>query len=143
VIVKTVSCVKISTLALVFLAGCGSSTGKVQGRVTLDGKAAAGAQVEFRSEVNQKVRCSALALENGVYQVDYGIWDGLPVGSCRITVTHYTLRDGSPLPEGEEGNALRDTNKVLKKRVEFFEELASGVNQVDLEISKGAPVKEE
>lgn len=143
VILIMISRVLICSLALVAFSGCGSNVGTFEGRVTLDGKPAVNAEVEFRSEVDKRVRISAVALENGTYQVDYGAWDGLPEGPCRITVTHYLLRDGSPLPEGEEGYALRDTDKVVKRQVVFHEEIDSGTNKIDLEINEGEPVKED
>lgn len=120
--------------------GCGGSLGQVTGRVTYQGQPAAGAQIVLRSQEKPEVICRGISVADGSFQVDYGAWEGIPPGSCRIEVAHQTLPDGRPAPGGEEGAALRAAGKLRTHQVSFTRDIAAGANEIHLEITEGEPM---
>lgn len=136
---RSLMCVLLFAL-LAVTAGCGGSLGKVTGRVTFQDQPAEGVQMVFRSQVKPEVICRALTLADGSYQLDYGIWEGIPPGPCDIELTHQTLPNGQPAPGGEEGAALRAAGKVKTHQVSFTRDIVAGSNEIDLEITAGEPI---
>jgi hypothetical protein len=80
--------------------------------------------------------------EDGSLYVGCRDKSGLPVGPCKIRVTHYTLRDGKPLPSGEPGQVLRGTDKAIGKTYLFEQALAGGKNVLDLKLETAVNVSE-
>ena len=54
-------------------------------------------------------------------------------GRYKVTVAYYTLRNGKPLPGGEEGAALRgDEEKVVRHVYGFDRDIVAGaLNRVE------------
>ena len=54
-----------------------------------------------------------------------------------MSITHYTLPNGKPLPGGEEGATLKnDETKVLRHVYHFEKEVAAGETAIDFELSE-------
>lgn len=122
---------------LVWLAGCGTPTGQVTGTVTWKQKPVAGAELVFEAVNKPEDQFFGLAADNGVYQVSYRTYKGLPIGRYKITVTRYSLPDGRPVPEGEKGAVLKSQDKLVKSVFTFEKDIGSGANQIDLELTAG------
>jgi hypothetical protein len=76
----------------VAVCGCGSRTGTVEGKATVDGKPAAGATVVFSGGENQSAM--AIVQEDGTYQTA-----GVPVGAVRVALMpNMVVRGASELP---------------------------------------------
>jgi len=135
------SAVVIVSLLCLVIAGCGGGGATINGKVTLDGKPAPGAEIMFQSQGDEKVICYGYGNADGTYAVDYGGHKAMPVGPCKIEVQHYLdPKTGEALPNTEEGNALRN-NGAAKKHVSFQRDLTAGSNTIDLEIAEGEPIE--
>jgi len=66
----------------------------------------------------------------------------LPPGLWKIRVTHFTQRDGRPLPSGEGGQVLRESNRVIARTYLFDQELAGGKNVLELKLEAAAGVSD-
>jgi hypothetical protein len=135
----------IRTAAIVFLActpllltGCGDATGRPQGKVMLKGQPVAGAEIVFQSEANPDAPVTGLSGAGGEYTLDYAGRSGVPAGKCKVTITHHTLRNGKPLPEGEEGATLKsDPSKSVRNVYVFDRDIPAGGGTLDFELSEG------
>lgn len=121
------------------LVGCGSGepSGQVSGKVTHNGAAVAGAEMNFQSTTNADQVFNAISGEDGAYQVDYRALEGLPPGKYKVTIRRYTLAGGKPLPEGEAGDELKEQGRVVMSMVVFEQEIVEGENALDFELTKG------
>ena len=88
---------------MLLLAGCGTPSGQVSGKVTFKDQPAAGAELKFESASNAEEQFFGIAGDDGAYALSYRTLDGLPPGRYVVTITHFTLPGGRPLPSGEEG----------------------------------------
>jgi hypothetical protein len=127
--------------AAVVLSGCGGSLAQIGGKVTHRGEAVAGAEVVVESAADSRLQYFGRTREDGSLYVGYRDKPGLPVGRCKIRVTHYTLRDGKPLPSGEAGRAVRESNKSIGRIFLFEQDLANGKNVLDLKLEAAADVR--
>jgi hypothetical protein len=133
------ACVSFAVLA----AGCGRPLGQATGTITFQGAPVAGAEIAFESTTSDDT-AYGVSLEGGAYALDYRTRTGLPAGAYKVTVTRYTLRNGKPLPGGEEGAALKgDEGRVIRRSYVFEIELAAGPNPHDFELSRGTEVRED
>lgn len=121
----------------VVLAGCGTPVGRVTGKVTHKDQPVAGAELVFQSEAKKDEQFFGNAGDDGTYQVSYRTYNGLPVGRYQVTVRHYTLPNGKPLPPGEAGAALKSDEKAVERVYVFTKEIVTGTNAVDFELTKG------
>lgn len=120
------------------LTGCGEATGQPQGKVTLKGQPVVAAEIVFQSEANPDAPVTGLSGEGGKYTLDYAGKSGVPAGKCKVTITHYTLRNGKPLPEGEEGAMLKsDPAKSVRNVYVFEKDIPAGGGTLDFELSEG------
>ena len=126
--------------AAVVLSGCGGSLAQIGGKVTHRGEAVAGAEVVVESAADSRLQYFGRTREDGSLYVGYRDKSGVPVGPCKIRVTHYTLRDGKPLPSGEPGQVLRGSEKALGKIYLFEQALAGGKNVLDLKLEAAVTV---
>ena len=124
-------------LLAAILAGCGGRLGQVKGKVTLDGRPVAGADLFFKSTTKPECEFFGVSGEDGVYQVSYRTFGGLPGGRYDVTVTRHVLGDGAPLPAGEEGDAAKSEGRALKQIYLFEADVAAGDNEVSFELSRG------
>ena len=123
--------------SLLALAGCGS-VGTPSGRVTMNGQPVVGAEIVIWSEAKPDAPIAGLTNTEGKYQLDLAGKSGVPVGKCRVEITHYTLLNGKPLPGGEEGVALKNNEKkALKALYTFEKDIATGPLAMDFELSQG------
>lgn len=86
------------------LVGCGGASDRlkvvpVEGIVSLGGEPLAGAVVSFVPEAAGKGLLSAIGTsdESGKFRLSAGSYVGLPEGKYKVAVTHYTMKDGSPV----------------------------------------------
>lgn len=123
---------------LAFTSGCGGSVGKPQGQVTLNGTPVVGAELRFQPEANPDAPVTGQSGEGGKYVLDFAKNGGIPVGKCTITIVYYTMPNGSPLPSGEQGAALRsDPDKIVRHEYVFEKEIVAGANALDFELTAG------
>jgi len=124
---------------LVFAAvGCGGATGQATGKVTRGGGPVPSAEITFASATDPEATVHGASGPDGVYYLSYISGGGIPPGKYKVTVAYYTLRNGKPLPDGEEGAALRgDETKVVRHAVEFERDIAAGSNPRDFELNDG------
>lgn len=134
---RSLGCLLLAS-GLVWLSGCGTPTGQVTGTVTWKQKPVAGAELVFEAVNKPDDQFFGLAADNGVYQVSYRTYKGLPIGRYKVTVTRYSMPDGRPVPEGEKGAVLKSQDKVVTSLFTFEKEIVSGSNQIDLELTAGA-----
>ena len=123
------------------LSGCGDPAAQIGGKVTHKGEAVGGAEVVVESVADTSFQYFGVTREDGSLYVGYRDKPGLPVGRCKIRVTHYTLRDGKPLPSGEAGRVLRESNKSIGRTFLFEQDLANGKNTLDLKLEAAADVR--
>jgi hypothetical protein len=104
----------LSTLALV---GCGSKRVPVNGTVTMDGKAVAGASVVFTSE-DGKVTAAGQTDESGNFALTYLNEEGVPPGSYKVTVAKTAIVEGQAPGDPAAGGDAKDYTKEMKGRVQ-------------------------
>ncbi len=122
---------------LVCLAGCGPSSGQVTGKVTLNGHPVTGAKLVFESKDNpEAIIYYGVTGLGGVIQVDDRSQGGIPVGQYKVTVTHYTLKDATPLPEGEQGEVLKQEGNAVEHTKTFDQDISAGSNTVRFELGE-------
>ena len=117
--------------------GCGEPAAQVQGRVTHNGSPVAGADVMLSAVEDPRRQFFGATGEDGTIHVSYGEQSGAPPGTYTIRVTHVMLRDGSPLPPGEEGEALRNSPRAVERTFLFERDLSTGANPLDLKLEEG------
>lgn len=114
--------------------GCGGSTARIAGKVTHNGEPVGGAEVVMESAKDAAEQYFGLTTADGSLYVGYRDKSGLPPGLWKIRVTHFTLRDGRPLPSGEAGQVLRTSNMAVARTYLFDQELGGGKNVLDLRL---------
>ena len=80
-------------------------------------------------DCNWEYKFFGLTLDDGEIQIDTR--DGIPPGQYDIVVVTYKMRDGSPLPLGEQGDAAKESGRAIKQVYVFKTELKSGVNKLE------------
>jgi hypothetical protein len=123
------------------LTGCGGSLAQLSGKVTHNGEPVNRADVVVESVADASLQFFGMTTEDGALYVGYRDQEGLPPGPCQIRVTHHTLRDGTRLPPGEDGQALRGSNKSIGKIYRFDQDLKAGKNVLDLKLEEAADVQ--
>jgi hypothetical protein len=78
--------------------------------------------------------------DDGAYILDLGDRRGLTPGKYQVVVTNYVRADGSPLPAGEAGAALRGSDEAVSQRHSFTKEVAAGTNQIEIKLEDGQPI---
>src|SRR5690348_2228199 len=122
-------------IVLLAAAGCGRPAGQPAGKVTWKGQPVAGAELTFEPQAGPEAAAYGASGADGTYHLEFRKGGGLPVGPCKVTITRYTLPNGKPLPEGEEGAALRgNEEKVRRHSVVFDKEITPGANALDFEL---------
>jgi hypothetical protein len=116
------------------LTGCGGSTARIAGTVTHNGEPVRGADVVVESVTDAAEQYFGITTDDGSLYVGYRDKSGLPPGRWKIRVTHFTQRDGQPLPSGEAGQALRASNRAFARTYLFDQELAGGRNVLELKL---------
>ena len=130
-------------VGLLSAAGCGSSTGQATGKVTWKGVPVDGAELTFAPVADPAATVHGTSGPDGAYHLNYIKDGGMPPGKYAVKVAVYTLRNGKPLPGGEEGATLRgDEGKVVKHTFTFDREVAAGANPHDFELNEGQKVRD-
>ena len=119
--------------------GCGEPAAQVQGRVTHNGSPVAGADVMLAGAEDGGRQFFGTTGEDGTIYVSYGEQSGIPPGAYVVRITHAMLRNGSPLPPGEEGEALRNSLRAIERTFVFERALSAGANPLDLKLEEGRP----
>jgi hypothetical protein len=122
------------------LTGCGSPAARIAGNVTHNGQAVRGAEVVVETAASPAEQYFGMTTDDGSLYVGYRDKPGVPPGAVKIRVTHYTLRNGQPLPVGEAGQALRASDQTLVKTYVFDQELVNGKNTLELKLESAASV---
>ncbi|MCS7021864.1 MAG: carboxypeptidase-like regulatory domain-containing protein [Gemmataceae bacterium] len=118
--------------------GCGTPKCTVSGKVTYKGTPVEQADLLFEPQEGGSLSISGRSGTDGVYYLNYLDPRGMPTGTYRVLITHYTLPKGKALPAGEAGAALRNDNeKVIRQNYEFFIHLQAGPNQQNFELTEG------
>lgn len=125
----------VASLVCAVVCGCGKASGPpqaqvmpVKGKITLDGKPLAGAQVVF-SVLQPPGVFAGWTMDDGSYELQ-GLAGGTSVeGACKVTVSRLAKPDGSPLGPDE-----------APANVGALEQLPARYSQVDAsELSRTVP----
>jgi hypothetical protein len=100
-------CCFVLSLLFATASGCGQKTGTVSGKVTYQGKALPGGNVNFLSESSGAVFKTSKIESDGSYSVS-----GIPVGPAKITVQGVSTRRMATLP-GQGGEASNSDPKEV------------------------------
>jgi hypothetical protein len=119
---------------LVVLSGCGGRA-SVSGKVVENGKPIPSAELRWASETDPSVFGSAATDRTGTYTVEAGGKKGLPPGRYQVTITWWQTRDGKPLPEGEEGAALKQTPRARRFTATLTQEVTASTSLLDLDVT--------
>lgn len=100
-------CRRFVWLAFFCVWGCGSDAEQldplpVTGKVTLDGQPLSQATVTFLSTGPGGMSAIGTTDEEGVYALSAGPYVGALAGEYKVTITHYTMKDGSPVKAPDE-----------------------------------------
>jgi hypothetical protein len=119
--------------------GCGGgNVARPTGQVVDRGVPVERAAITFSAEADDRVvRVSGLTDADGRYRLDYGVHEGLPVGSAEVTIGRALLKDGSPAPPGEEGMHLLQTGEAKLRTYEYEVELSPGSPSLDFDLADG------
>ena len=139
-------CAAAKCLMLLFavgLPGCARATGTLTGKVTANSDPVAVAELVFEAigESSQR-EFYGQTDPGGMIVIDYGQLGGLPVGRCKITVTRFVLRDETPVPAGEKGEAMKSDGRAVQQSFEFERDIVSGDNTINLELADGKRVEQ-
>lgn len=129
-------------VGLIWLSGCGSRELATIEAVVLPGEHQdIGATVLFASNPAQE-NGSVVAIINdrGKCEFDYGETIGVTPGTYDVTITLYTMPDGKPLPEGEEGAMLIATGKAQQVSYQLHCDLQPGPNQLLLRVDEAEAI---
>ena len=113
------------------------SGGTMSGRVTYQGQRVGGAEMKFAPAEKTDDWFSGVSAQDGTYQVSYRGLKGLPVGRYQITITVAALPSGVPFPPGELSDSLRSDGKLVETAYVFEQDVASGENKIDFELTQG------
>jgi hypothetical protein len=116
----------------------GEPVGQLSGKLTLNGQTVVGAEMRLESTSNPDHLFAGITGNEGLFQLSYRTFTGLPVGRYKITFTHQTLVGGKPLEpaEGEE-EAVASEEELVTTSYIFEQDIVSGSNQIDFELSQG------
>ena len=119
------------------ITGCGKPVGQLAGTVTNKGAPVSRAELMFQSTANAEGQYFGISSDSGAYSINYRGQNGMPLGGYTVTVSHYTLSNGKPLPPGEEGEALKNKKGAVKKATyDFAVDVLAGVNKIDFELTQ-------
>ena len=121
--------------------GC-SSKSTVKGEVLLKSKPLSQAEVIFELKSDPvENRYTGGSFKTGNYVIDTRGKGGIPPGDYKVIVKWWVLRDGKPLPGGEEGQSLKyDRSRSFEFNVVFEKTVEAGENIIDLPVEKGKRV---
>ena len=122
-------------------AGCGSSVAHVSGSVSSGGQPLSGVQIVFETDEEPKQSYYGASFDDGKYILDLADRPGLAPGLYTIKATDWVQRDGSRLPAGEQGEALKSAGKAIGRAYVFQRELAAGSQTIDLALDKADRVE--
>jgi hypothetical protein len=133
-------------VALLGLTGCGKPMVNPTGKVTFKNRPVQRASLQMVSkDGSEEVFIAGMTDGSGVLQLDTSHRGGVPVGKYTITVSWWVLtRGGGPLPEGEAGEALKDTPAATNYTATLEKEITPETTTLDLEVEgKAQRVKTE
>ena len=122
------------------LAGCGPAVQDVTGTITEGGKKIGNAEILFQSTDDKSKRFVGNSISDGTYQLDYRGKGGMPFGKYKVTIKHYTLPDGKPLPQGKAGEqafALIEEGKAKQVIHTFDRQVTSSSSVMDFDLKEG------
>ncbi len=123
---------------LALVAGCGGALATPSGKVTLNGEPVADVSLTFLPAANPDAVASGVTGADGLYRLDFGTKRGLATGKCTVRITRYTLKNGKPLPGGEQGTALKnDDKKSVRITYVFEKDVTAGDATLDFELNEG------
>lgn len=132
-------------LMLVLLASSGCQKRVVvTGKVLDKGQPLASAELRWVGQSDDSVFASGVTDVSGQYILDSAGKKDIPVGRYEVTVTWWRMRDGKPVPEGEEGTAAKAKRSARQFAATLMVDITSNTTTLDLDITgKGAPVEDE
>lgn len=125
-------------LSLLFFAGCGPPTGTINGVIKKGDEPLPFARMEIRPKGEGR-SFRGESVNDGKYYLDAVAAEGMPPGQYNAIISYYTLRNGDPLPEGEEGESLKGTNRAKEHKVVVEFELKPGGQNLDFDVAQGKP----
>ena len=128
-------------LFLCLIAGCEKRVA-VSGKVVENGQPVAAAELRWAHATKPDVFVSGVTGADGAYILDAGGRKDIPVGKYQVTVTWWRTKDGRPLPSGEEGTALKGTDKARQFTATVEVEVTAASSALDVDVTgKVAPVE--
>lgn len=135
----------LSATLMLTLVGCGSPSAKISGSVKWKDKPIHDAFVAFSSTAEEENQFFGNSLTDGSYIIAAGGKRSIPPGKYKVKVTFWLYRKGKeyhPLPDGEEGDRLKDSRNAVKLEKEFEKDVQEGDNVIPLDVSEATQVTE-
>lgn len=131
------------TLVVVTLAivGCGDPAGTINGMVKNGDKPVQFAFIEINPKDPEGRSFRGETVDDGKYYLDSVAASGMPPGQYEAVITYHTLRNGDPLPAGEEGENMKSNGKTKEHKVVVDFEVKVGSHDFDFDVAQGRPAK--
>ncbi|MSR52548.1 MAG: hypothetical protein EXS09_04580 [Gemmataceae bacterium] len=128
-------------LTTLLVAGCETRVA-ITGKVLNAGQPLPKAELRWVSESDSSLFVGGATDASGNIIVDAGGKSAIPVGNYKVTVVWWRLANGKPLPDGEEGTAIKGKPGAAKQFSATLDvEITKGTTQVDLDVTgKGTVV---
>lgn len=119
----------------------GEPVGQLHGKVTLDGQPVIGAEMRLEATENPDLLFVGITGSEGVYQLSYRVFEGLPIGRYKIMITRRTRADGKPLTAAEGEEETPNEDSLVTTNYVFERDVTKGANDINLELSQGEKLK--
>lgn len=123
--------------------GCSRPMAQFSAVVVRGSRPISGAEVIIEPDPSGPGSAMALTANDGKCLVDLGGRAGFAPGKYKITITCFETDTGDAVPEGEQGQVLKQNGKAVRKAYVISEDLLVGPNNLTLDLEKAEPVKEE
>lgn len=125
-----------AAIAAVLLAapGCASRV-NVGGKVVENGRPVPQADLRLVSPGDDSLFINGLSDDDGNYVLVTGGQRGVPPGRYEVTVTFWRMRNGQPLPKGEQGAAVKGTPATVRYVATLSHEITAKTTTLNVDVS--------
>ena len=129
-------------MGVLLLLGCGGASGtKVSGKVTYKNKPVSLANLTFvpADNLDEGRQFSGMTSSEGRITVDTQDQDGLPAGKYEITVDWWLQKNGKPVPDGEEGETMKENGTAIHYRASLTKDVKGESTVLNLSLDDANP----